>query len=148
MKNLKKKGFTITELVIVIAVIAILAAVLIPTFTGLVGKAKDSVALQESRAALNAVISEDDIMAEVEKDGSVCYIVYNDGETEKWYKYDSNQMVEQKTAPTVDANDLIYTKDGSNEIITVPNSVTLATAVAALEDLTENVAILIAVANS
>ena len=147
MKNLKKKGFTITELVIVIAVIAILAAVLIPTFTGLVGKAKDSVALQESRAALNAVISEDDIMAEVEKDGSVCYIVYNDGETEKWYKYESNQMVEAN-AYTVDANDLIYTKDGSNEIITVPNSVTLATAVAALEDLTENVAILIAVANS
>ena len=147
MKNLKKKGFTITELVIVIAVIAILAAVLIPTFTGLVGKAKDSVALQESRAALNAVISEDDIMAEVEKDGSVCYIVYNDGETEKWYKYESNQMVEAN-AYTVDANDLIYTKDRSNEIITIPTGVTLATAVAALEDLTENVAILIAVANS
>ncbi|MGM9683101.1 MAG: type IV pilin protein, partial [Eubacteriales bacterium] len=33
MKNTKKKGFTIVELVIVIAVIAILAAVLIPTFT-------------------------------------------------------------------------------------------------------------------
>ena len=147
MKNLKKKGFTITELVIVIAVIAILAAVLIPTFTGLVGKAKDSVALQESRAALNAVISEDDIMAEVEKDGSVCYIVYNDGETEKWYKYESNQMVEAN-AYTVDANDLIYTKDASNDIITIPTGVTLATAVAALEDLTENVAILIAVANS
>ena len=32
MKNLKKKGFTIVELVIVIAVIAVLAAVLIPTF--------------------------------------------------------------------------------------------------------------------
>ena len=38
MKN-KKKGFTIVELVIVIAVIAILAAVLIPTFTSLIGKA-------------------------------------------------------------------------------------------------------------
>ena len=39
MKNLKKKGFTIVELVIVIAVIAILSAVLIPTFSGLVKKA-------------------------------------------------------------------------------------------------------------
>ena len=39
MKNTNKKGFTIVELVIVIAVIAILAAVLIPTFAGLVAKA-------------------------------------------------------------------------------------------------------------
>ena len=39
MKNQNKKGFTIVELVIVIAVIAILAAVLIPTFAGLVAKA-------------------------------------------------------------------------------------------------------------
>ena len=39
MKNTKKKGFTIVELVIVIAVIAILAAVLIPTFAGIVKKA-------------------------------------------------------------------------------------------------------------
>ena len=39
MKHTNKKGFTIVELVIVIAVIAILAAVLIPTFTNLVKKA-------------------------------------------------------------------------------------------------------------
>ena len=37
-----KKGFTIVELVIVIAVIAILAAVLIPTFSSLINKAKES----------------------------------------------------------------------------------------------------------
>ena len=37
-----KKAFTITELVIVIAVIAILAAVLIPTFTSLIDKANQS----------------------------------------------------------------------------------------------------------
>ena len=36
----KRKGFTIVELVIVIAVIAILSAVLIPTFVGIVKKAK------------------------------------------------------------------------------------------------------------
>ena len=39
MKKLNKKGFTIVELVIVIAVIAILAAVLIPTFSGVIAKA-------------------------------------------------------------------------------------------------------------
>ncbi len=39
MKNTNKKGFTIVELVIVIAVIAILAAVLIPTFASILNKA-------------------------------------------------------------------------------------------------------------
>ena len=42
MKKINKKGFTIVELVIVIAVIAILAAVLIPTFSSLVKTAQTS----------------------------------------------------------------------------------------------------------
>ncbi len=42
MKKKIKKGFTVVELVIVIAVIAILAAVLIPTFTNIVKKANVS----------------------------------------------------------------------------------------------------------
>ncbi len=41
-KNNQKRGFTVVELVIVIAVIAILAAVLIPTYANLVKKAKTS----------------------------------------------------------------------------------------------------------
>ena len=49
MRNSKKKGFTIVELVIVIAVIGILSAVLIPTFAGLVNKANQS-ALQQNLA--------------------------------------------------------------------------------------------------
>ena len=42
MKKLNNKGFTIVELVIVVAVIAILAAVLIPTISGLVKTAQTS----------------------------------------------------------------------------------------------------------
>ena len=49
MKNLKKKGFTIVELVIVIAVIAVLAAVLIPTFVNLTRKANVSADIQAVR---------------------------------------------------------------------------------------------------
>lgn len=45
-----KKGFTITELVIVIAVIAILAAVLIPTFANVINNANESAAMQEARS--------------------------------------------------------------------------------------------------
>ena len=49
MRKMNKKGFTIVELVIVIAVIAILAGVLIPTFSGIVTKANQSKLLQEAK---------------------------------------------------------------------------------------------------
>ena len=42
MNRNTKKGFTIVELIIVIAVIAVLAAVLIPTFSNLIGKAQEA----------------------------------------------------------------------------------------------------------
>ncbi len=51
-----KKGFTIVELVIVIAVIAILAAVLIPTFSNLVKKANQSADIQAARQ-MNTVLA-------------------------------------------------------------------------------------------
>ena len=52
MKKLNnKKGFTIVELVIVIAVIGILAAVLIPTFSGVIKDAKESAAMQSVKSA-------------------------------------------------------------------------------------------------
>ena len=51
MKKLNKKGFTIVELVIVIAVIAILAGVLIPTFATVVDKANKSAAMQQAKNA-------------------------------------------------------------------------------------------------
>ncbi|MBE6943869.1 MAG: type II secretion system protein [Ruminococcaceae bacterium] len=50
-KKNNRKGFTTVELVIVIAVIAILATVLIPTFSNLINKANDSNALSEANAA-------------------------------------------------------------------------------------------------
>ena len=51
IKRNNKKGFTIVELVIVIAVIAILAGVLIPTFAGVISKANASNALQAAKNA-------------------------------------------------------------------------------------------------
>ncbi len=48
-KKTNHKGFTITELVIVIAVVAILAAVLIPTFVSLIKKANTSADIQMVR---------------------------------------------------------------------------------------------------
>ena len=51
MKKLNKKGFTIVELVIVIAVIAILAGVMIPTFSGIIERANQSAVKQKAAAA-------------------------------------------------------------------------------------------------
>ena len=58
MKNTKKRGFTIVELVIVIAVIAILASVLVPTFSNVVKKAKESAALQDARNAYTQALAD------------------------------------------------------------------------------------------
>lgn len=59
MKKLHKKGFTIVELVIVIAVIAILAAVLIPTFVNVTKRAKLSVD-QQAVYEMNIVLAADE----------------------------------------------------------------------------------------
>ena len=83
MKNLKKKGFTIVELVIVIAVIAILSAVLIPTFSNLIRKANissDTVLSKNLNTALkmaeveNGVNSFDEALEAMKENG---YLIAN-----------------------------------------------------------------------
>lgn len=54
MAKKRRKGFTITELVIVIAVVAILAAVLIPTFANIIDKAQES---SDTQAVANMNLS-------------------------------------------------------------------------------------------
>ena len=66
MKRHNKKGFTLVELVIVIAVIAVLAAVLIPTFTSVLKNAEKSAAMQQiaasyKEALANALIDDGEI---------------------------------------------------------------------------------------
>lgn len=61
-RKTKKHAFTIVELVIVIAVIAILAAVLIPTFVNLIEKAKLSVD-QQMVDCMNMVLQSDEILS-------------------------------------------------------------------------------------
>ena len=52
-----KKGFTIYEVGIIIAVIGILAAVLIPTFAGVINRANESAAVQKARSALTNILA-------------------------------------------------------------------------------------------
>ena len=87
MRN-NRKGFTIVELVIVIAVIAILAGVLIPTFAGVTSKAKDSKALQEAKnaytadlATLNGQVTEAEIAKYTNNELQGTFTFADDGES-------------------------------------------------------------------
>ena len=89
MKRLNKKGFTITELVIVISVIAILSAVMIPTFSGIIGKSKDSAAVQDAKNAYTEYLAEADHTGETFTDDFIYeydddrYVAIKDGEVVK-----------------------------------------------------------------
>ena len=62
----KRKGFTIVELVIVIAVIAILATVLIPTLSSVVDEAKISVVSQLAANFNKAVVGREAVEKPIE----------------------------------------------------------------------------------
>ncbi len=49
--KLNRKGFTLMEMLIVVAIIAILIAIMIPTFTALLEKAREAADLANIRAA-------------------------------------------------------------------------------------------------
>ena len=55
MKNMKKKGFTLVELLVVIAIIAILAAVSVVGYTAFISKANQSNAMTELSQIKDAV---------------------------------------------------------------------------------------------
>lgn len=55
MKNSNKKGFTLVELVVVIAIIGVLAAILVPSMMGYVKKSRLKTANGNAKTAYNAV---------------------------------------------------------------------------------------------
>ena len=79
-----KKGFTIIELVIVIAVIAILAAVLIPTFTTVIEKSHQSNAVSRAKSAYTEIVASTPGASPSTFAGKTLYVNESDG---KYYSF-------------------------------------------------------------
>ena len=110
MKKMNRKGFTIVELVIVIAVIAILAGVLIPTFSGIVTKAQQSKSLQEVKNAYTVYVA-DTLHANGTPKEKI-YVVFNEGKANQYFvTIDNGQAEVTTTAPVANSGFVKYTTD-------------------------------------
>lgn len=110
-----KKGFTIVELVIVIAVIAILAAVLIPTFSGVVENANKTAALEKARNSLTAVLTATEgkfagnyYFAVIDKGDKVYWFVCEDGSLKEYESTNESTSGPDLSGVTFKDDDVIY----------------------------------------
>ena len=76
LKN-SKKGFTLAELLIVVAIIGVLVAISIPIFTGQLEKAREATDAANIRAAYAAVST--DVLLDSQTDDSANNIKYDKG---------------------------------------------------------------------
>ena len=98
MKKMNQNGFTIVELTIVIGVIAILAAVMVPTFSGIVGRSKESAALQKATTAYHIALGMDEDGSLINDADPDAYIIVKRDTTEYYYKVE-NGKVEKAEKP-------------------------------------------------
>ena len=108
MKKTNKRGFTIVELVIVIAVIAILATVLVPTFSGVIADATDAALDADAKATYTQVMSsvEDANGNYIDAENNFVIKATKSGVTKYYYvvngAFDADNCLEGETEPTAD----------------------------------------------
>ena len=82
MKRNNKKGFTLAELLIVVAIIAVLTAIAIPIFNNSLKKANDAVDAANVRAAYAQVVTS--MLTEDSTDTTATIDFKGDGSTSGW----------------------------------------------------------------
>ena len=117
MKRNNKKGFTIVELVIVIAVIAILAGVLIPTFSGVVKKAQESAAVQEAKTIMTNYTASINY-ADGETPATTYFIHVERGDKDYYFKVINGEFDETVLAEATAGEVVVADDDGDGEVAT------------------------------
>ena len=100
--KMNKKGFTIVELVIVIAVIAILAGVMIPTFGNVIESANESSAQQQAKNVHTSLVAADANLI-----NEVVYITVEKGDGYT-YKVENGAFTKLETKMTTVADFTAY----------------------------------------
>ena len=106
MKNMKKKGFTLVELLVVIAIIAILATVSVVGYTAFISKANQSNAMTELsqiKDAVNAAVLDGEESVKVTpEEGDEYYVYFTYDGTDLTAKVDDTANAGQKKAADAD----------------------------------------------
>ena len=105
LKSALRRGFTIMELVIVIAVIAVLAAVLIPTFANLTERANESADTQTVKN-LNTILSSEEVLGNKAENMTEAIEIASSG------GYNVTALT-----PTSDGNDILWNQDTNRFVL-------------------------------
>ena len=111
MRKNNKKGFTLAELLIVVAIIAVLVAIAIPVFTAQLEKAREATDLSNIRAAY-AEVSADALLNDTADDISKTVVLKQ--QQNGW------QTAGDLLIGEVDVSNLAVVKDGTVEVTWVP----------------------------